>query len=439
MTSDITLPFYQALTEDVNALSAQVQNQVQDELQGIRREALERFSLLGLPTLKTEAWRYSNIQRYLKEFPYELLTATAAVSTAVVEKAAIPQLDCYRIVLVNGHLQAELSELPAGKGITVGALSANTQAPGFVTYFNKQKHLVNESLAALNTALFSDGLYIELAANAVIDKPVHIVNVYTSAQHAFIQPRHLWVLNKNAAATIIESSIHPEAEAVAFANSVLESVIDENAELWHYNIQQGSQSFREVHTTAAQQHTNSRYHHFNFTLPGTPFTRNNLSVALTGSYTETNLNGLYVANNSQHVDNHTFMDHVVPNCNSNELYKGVLLDAANGVFTGRILVHQEAQKTNAFQQNNNLLLGNKADINSQPQLEIYADDVKCSHGFTAGQFSEESMFYLRSRGIGEDAAKALMVNAFSHDITDEVKIPALQHFLQEQIALIMNN
>ncbi|NSL87062.1 Fe-S cluster assembly protein SufD [Chitinophaga sp. Mgbs1] len=438
MTSDITMPFYQAITEDVNALSAQV-SPAQDELQCIRREALDRFSALGLPTLKTEAWRYTNIQRFLKEYPYELLTAAATVPASVTEKAAIPQLDCYRIVLVNGHLQADISELPAGKGITIGALSAHTQAPGFVNWFNKQPHLSGESLASLNTALFADGLYIELAANAVIDKPVHIVNVYTSGTHAFIQPRHLWVLNRNAAATVIESTIHPDTNTVAFANSVLETVIEENAELWHYNIQQGNENFREVHTTAAQQHANSRYHHFNFTLPGTPFTRNNLSVALNGSYTETNLNGLYIADKSQHVDNHTYMDHIMPNCNSNELYKGVLLDSANGVFTGRILVHQEAQKTNAFQQNNNLLLGNKADINSQPQLEIYADDVKCSHGFTAGQFSEESMFYLRSRGIGEDAAKALMVNAFSHDITNEVKIPALQHYLQEQIAAIMNN
>jgi Fe-S cluster assembly protein SufD len=439
MTSDMILPFYQALTEDVNALSAQVPGLAADTLHDIRREALDRFTALGLPTLKTEAWRYTNIQRYLKEFPYELLTTATSVAAEAIDKAAIPELDCYRIVLVNGHLQADQSALPAGKGITVGAMSAHTTAPGFVTYFNKQQHLEKESLATLNTALFADGLYIELAANAVIDKPVHIVNVYTCERHSFIQPRHLWVLNKNAAATIIESSIHPEATSIAFANSVLETVIAENAELWHYNIQQGEESFREVHTTAAQQHTNSRYHHFNFTLPNTPFTRNNLSVALNGSHTETNLNGLYIASKSQHVDNHTFMDHIMPDCNSNELYKGVLLDSANGVFTGRILVHQEAQKTNAFQQNNNLLLGSKADINSQPQLEIYADDVKCSHGFTAGQFSEESMFYLRSRGIGEDAAKALMVNAFSYDITEAVKVPALQRYLQVQIAEIMNN
>jgi len=439
MTSDMILPFYQALTEDVNALSAQVPALATDTLQDIRRKALERFSTIGLPTLKTEAWRYTNIQRYLKEFPYELLTTGNPVSEAIVNSTAIPELDCYRVVLVNGHLQADQSTLPQGKGITVGAMSANTTAPGFVTYFNDQKHLATESMAQLNTALFADGLYIELAANTVVDKPIHVVNVYSCTAHAFIQPRHLWVLNRSAAATIIETSIHPETAAIAFANSVLETVVMENAELWHYNIQQGAESFREVHTTAAQQQKDSRYHHFNFTLPNTPFTRNNLSVALNGSHTETNLNGLYIASNHQHVDNHTFMDHIMPDCNSNELYKGVLLDSANGVFTGKILVHQEAQKTNAFQQNNNLLLGTKADINSQPQLEIYADDVKCSHGFTAGQFSEESMFYLRSRGIGEDAAKALMVNAFSHDITDAVKVPALQHFLQERIAEIMNN
>ncbi|SEW57309.1 Fe-S cluster assembly protein SufD [Chitinophaga arvensicola] len=439
MTSDMILPFYQALTEDVNALSAQVPALATDTLQDIRRKALERFSTIGLPTLKTEAWRYTNIQRYLKEFPYELLTTAAAVAEDVVNSTAIPELDCYRVVLVNGHLQADQSTLPEGKGITIGAMSANTTATGFVTYFNEQQHLAAESMAQLNTALFADGLYIELAANTVVDKPIHVVNVYSCTAHAFIQPRHLWVLNRNAAATIIETSIHPETATIAFANSVLETVVMENAELWHYNIQQGAESFREVHTTAAQQHKDSRYHHFNFTLPNTPFTRNNLSVALKGSHTETNLNGLYIASKHQHVDNHTFMDHIMPDCNSNELYKGVLLDSSNGVFTGKILVHQEAQKTNAFQQNNNLLLGTKADINSQPQLEIYADDVKCSHGFTAGQFSEESMFYLRSRGIGEDAAKALMVNAFSHDITDAVKVPALQHFLQEQIAEIMNN
>ncbi|MBV8251470.1 MAG: Fe-S cluster assembly protein SufD [Chitinophaga sp.] len=434
MTSDIMIPFYQALTEDVTALSAP-----QDSLQDTRREALERFAAAGLPTLKTEAWRFTNIQRFLKEYPYEFSNTPATTTANVADEAAIAGLDSYRIVLVNGHLQASLSNLPEGKGIHIGAMSASTDAPGFSKWFNQQKHLSTESLANLNTALFADGLFIELQANVVIDKPIHLVHVYTSDRHAFVQPRHLWILHKNAAATIIESTVHPKQEAVAFANSVTEVVVLENAELWHYNVQQGAENFRNVNTTAAQQGADSRYHHFSFTLPNTPLTRNNLSVILKGSNTETNLKGLYLATGSQHVDNHTFMDHLQPNCNSNEHYKGVLLDTANAVFTGRIHVHQDAQKTNAFQQNNNMLLGDKANINSQPQLEIYADDVKCSHGFTAGQFDEEAMFYLRARGIGEESAKALLVNAFSHDVTDEIAVPALQDYIQGQIEAIMNN
>ncbi|NIG54610.1 Fe-S cluster assembly protein SufD [Chitinophaga sp. Cy-1792] len=433
MTSDIMIPFYQALTEDVTALSAP-----QDSLQETRREALERYTATGLPTLKTEAWRFTNIQRFLKEYPYELLSTPATTTATVADEAAIAGLDSYRVVLVNGHLQADLSSLPAGKGISIGAMSAFAETPGFVKWFNSQKHLAGESLANLNTALFADGLYIELQANVALEKPIHLVHVYTSDRHAFVQPRHLWILHRGATATVIESTVHPKQEAVAFANSVTEVVVEDNAELWHYNVQQGADNFRQVNTTAAQQQKDSRYHNFNFTLPNTPFTRNNLSVVLNGSNTETNLKGLYLATGSQHIDNHTFMDHLVPHCNSNEHYKGVLLDTANAVFTGRIHVHQEAQKTNAFQQNNNLLLGDKATINSQPQLEIYADDVKCSHGFTAGQFSEEAMFYLRARGIGEDAAKALLVNAFSHDVTDEIAVPALQEYIQGQIEAIMN-
>lgn len=435
MTSDtIMIPFYQALTEDVNALAAP-----QDSLQELRRSALQRFSATGLPTLKTEAWRFTNIQRFLKEYPYELTSTPATTTAAVANEASIPGLDAYRIVLVNGHLQADLSSIPEGKGIRIGAMSASTDAPGFAKWFNQHAQVNGEPLADLNTALFGDGLFIELQANVSIDKPIHLVHVYTSDRHAFIQPRHLWVLQRGAAATIIESTVHPKQEAVAFSNSVTEVVVADNAELWHYNVQQGAENFRQVNTTAAQQERDSRYHHFNITLPNTPFTRNNLSVVLHGSNTETNLKGIYLATGNQHVDNYTFMNHLVPNCNSNEHYKGVLLDNANAVFTGRIHVHQEAQKTNAFQQNNNILIGDKATINSQPQLEIYADDVKCSHGFTAGQFSDDALFYLRARAIGEEAAKALLVNAFTHDVTDEIAVPALQDYIQGQIEAIMNN
>jgi Fe-S cluster assembly protein SufD len=428
MTSDITIPFYQYILEGGNGLTPK-----EDALYSLREDALARFRTLGLPDLQTEAWRYTNIQRILKEQPFILQQQPAPVTPEQVAPANIPGLSCYKAVLVNGHLQPALSELPDVKGFTISKLSEAVQQDSFKAFFNKHPHLKDQSFAALNTALFADGVFLELKAKTVLDKPLHIVHVYTATQHAFLQPRHLWVAHPHASATVIESALNLHTNAVTFVNSVSEIILEENAELWHYNIQDMAPDSRHVYQTATRQQTYSRYHHYNFTLPYATLVRNNLSVALNGSYTETDLYGLYLATGNQHVDNHTFVDHLVPNCNSNELYKGVLLDNANGVFTGRIHVHQDAQKTNAFQQNNNLLLSDKADINSQPQLEIFADDVKCSHGFTVGQFSEESLFYLRSRGIGVEAAKSLLVSAFAFDITDKVHIPALQHHLAERI------
>jgi Fe-S cluster assembly protein SufD len=398
----------------------------------IRQQAFSRFRALGLPSVKTEEWRYTNIQRFLKD-SFSLSQEEGTVNADQLKNADIPQLDSYKAVLVNGRLQPSLSQLPAEGKITISKLSEAANNTQLQSWFDKHPHLQKQSFAALNAALFADGLFIEVGSNASLDKPLHIVHVYTTEANAFIQPRHLLILHKSATLEIIESAIGLNDQAIAFVNSVTEIVLEENAELWHYNLQISEKNSRHIYHTSAVQKADSRYHHFNFTLPSAEMTRNNLSVALTGSNTETNLHGLYLATNEQHVDNHTFVDHLVPNCNSNELYKGVLLDNANGVFTGKIHVHQDAQKTNAFQQNNNLLMSEKASINSQPQLEIYADDVKCSHGFTVGRFSEESLFYLRSRGIGEEAAKTLLVNAFAYDITDQVHIPALQDFLSEKI------
>jgi len=184
-----------------------------------------------------------------------------------------------------------------------------------------------------------------------------------------------------------------------------------------------------------RQHRQSLYNNFTITLPGADLVRNDLQARLEEDHTETHLYGLYLAAGHQLVDNHTLVDHQKPNCHSNELYKGVLLEHATGVFNGKVFVHQEAQKTNAFQQNNNLVISNKATIDSKPQLEIFADDVKCSHGSTVGQFSEESLFYLRARGIGEEAAKGLLINAFAFDVTEKIRIPEVEAHVNELISL----
>ncbi|HEY0274352.1 MAG TPA: Fe-S cluster assembly protein SufD [Chitinophaga sp.] len=436
MTNEVTTPFYNYIVDGFPGfLDATPGNFLP-----LREEAFARFKALGLPTTKAEDWRYTNVQLFLKE-AFTFSPAAPAITEAQLAPAGIVGLDAYRVVLVNGHFNAALSVLPALKGITIRPLAEVAAHPLVEEHLGRHIHLQEQPFAALNTALFTGGLFIEIAANVIVDKPVHLVNVYAAqAQNAFIQPRHLWIIHPNAALEVVESVLDLSEQGIVLVNGVTEAVVKENAEFSHYNLQMAAKDGRYIHYTATEQEQYSRYHHFNFTLPAASLTRNNLSVALHGSYTESNIRGLYVANETQHVDNHTFMDHLRPNCNSNELYKGVLLDSAKAVFTGRIHVDQAAQKTNAFQQNSNLLLSAKADINSQPQLEIYADDVKCSHGFTVGQFNEEALFYLRSRGIGEEAARNMLVGAFAYDITDQVKIPAVQDYIISHIeeSIIIN-
>lgn len=429
MTNEVTIPFYNYIVDGFPGFL----DTTPSNFLALRQEAFERFKALGVPTTKAEDWRYTNIQSFLKE-PFAFSPVATNVTEDQLAPVGIVGLDAYRIVLVNGHFNTLLSQLPAIKGLTIQSMTDAAEHPLVNAHLGQHIHLQEQPFAALNTALFTGGLFIEVAAKVIVDKPIHIVNVYTTQnKNAFIQPRNLWIVHTNAVLEIVESVLDLSTNGIVLVNGVTESVVKENAEFSHYNLQMAAKDGRYIHYTATEQDQYSRYNHFNFTLPAASLTRNNLSIALNGSYTESNMRGLYVANESQHVDNHTFVDHLQPNCNSNELYKGVLLDNARAVFTGRIHVDQIAQKTNAFQQNNNLLLSAKADINSQPQLEIYADDVKCSHGFTVGQFNQEALFYLRSRGIGEEAARNMLVGAFAYDITDMVKIPAVQDYIVSHI------
>jgi Fe-S cluster assembly protein SufD len=218
-------------------------------------------------------------------------------------------------------------------------------------------------------------------------------------------------------------------------NGLTEILVHADARLHHSMLQTASAGARLIQQTSVRQHRQSLYNNFTITLPGADLVRNDLQTRLEEDHTETHLYGLYLAAGHQLVDNHTLVDHQKPHCQSNELYKGVLLEQATGVFNGKVFVHQEAQKTNAFQQNNNLVISNKATIDSKPQLEIFADDVKCSHGSTVGQFSEESLFYLRARGIGEEAAKGLLINAFAFDVTEKIRIPEVEAHVNELISL----
>lgn len=430
MTGNTQIPLYSKLVAAYNDSDPAAEAQ---PLRDIRRAAFDRFAGMGFPTTKLEDWRHTNVLPFLKESFSPEVNMAATVDTALTEKSFIPGVDCYKIVLVNGVLSEEQSVLPHLAGVTVLPLSKAKHTKIFSEYFARETRINEHHFTTLNTALFSDGLFIEVKAGKAIDKPVHIVHAFTAKSELMVQPRHLFVMEANATASIIESITAPANTAPVLVNSVTEIEVKENAHLNHCCLQAMPQAISYLNHTEVREERYSRYSNYTFSLPEAAFIRNNLHIAFDGEYAEGNLYGLYLASGQQLVDNHTLVDHRVPNCNSNEWYKGILLDRAAGVFNGKIKVHQDAQKTNAFQKNNNILIDPKAKINTKPQLEIFADDVKCSHGCTVGRFDETALFYLRSRGIGEASAHTMLIEAFATDITEKLGIAELKEYLQQLI------
>ncbi|HXB08431.1 MAG TPA: Fe-S cluster assembly protein SufD [Puia sp.] len=397
-----------------------------------RQSAFHRFQLLGFPTIKNEDWKYTNITRFLKE-EYALEAPVVDAPAPLLAKAAIPDLDCYGIVLVNGIWQGEITGGPLPRGIELHRVKDAHRNPATAGFFTGG-NWGNQHFAILNAALYTDGLFLRVAANTAIDKPLHIVHLYTGDHSFLVQPRHVWVVERNAELSVIETTLSTAGEAKIWVNSLTEINVHVDAKLDHVNLQTAAEGTRLVQQTTIHQKKQSLYNNYTFTLPGADLVRNDLQARLEEDHTETHFYGLYLTAGDQLVDNHTLMDHQKPNCFSNELYKGVLLERSTGVFNGKVYVHRDAQKTNAFQQNNNLVISKKATIDSKPELEIFADDVKCSHGSTVGQFSEDALFYLRARGIGEATAKALLINAFAFDVTDKIKYASVAAFINQQIS-----
>ncbi|HEV9035539.1 MAG TPA: Fe-S cluster assembly protein SufD [Puia sp.] len=397
-----------------------------------RQTAFERFRLLGFPSIKHEDWKYTNITRFLKD-EYALVPTVREIPAGLVEKATIPNLDCYQLVLVNGIWDGQVRGGNLPGGISIRRVNEALRDPGTAALFENGKW-GNQHFANLNAALFTDGLFITVDKGADAAKPLHILHLYTTDHNLLVQPRHLWVVGANAGLSVIESTVcTTTGEAKVWINGLTEIVAASDARIDHVAIQTATAGTRLVQHTTVRQKKQSLYNNYTFTLPGADLVRNDLQLRLEEDHTETHLYGLYLTAGNQLVDNHTLVDHQKPFCFSNELYKGVLLEQSTGVFNGKVYVHKDAQKTNAFQQNNNLVIGKRATIDSKPELEIYADDVKCSHGSTVGQFSEEALFYLRSRGIGEATAKALLINAFAFDVTEKLKIGAVETYINQLI------
>ena len=407
-----------------------------------RKKAIQSFENLGLPDRRTENYKYTPITRLLKKkFSFDDASpGNFSVPEETINEFIIKGLDAYKVVLINGRFSKALSDLNiASKGLEIGDFkSAYESQPDLIApYFAKYADFGKDPFTALNTAFSLDGTFIKVADNLVVDKPIVIYAIAdSSAANWAVQPRNLILVGKNSQVSVIENYIHHGSESV-FTNTVSEIVLEENAYVDYYKLQVKGENAYHVGNTQVYQEGKSTFNTTTISLAGS-LIRNNLNVVLDDEHCEANMHGLYMLNEQQHIDNQTMVDHKKPNSYSNELYKGILGGNSTGVFNGKIYVRPDAQKTNAFQSNKNILLSDEASINTKPQLEIWADDVKCSHGATTGQLDEEQLFYLRSRGLGQQEARSLLLYAFAIDALENVKIEVLKEYIDHHISAQLN-
>ena len=393
----------------------------------LRKEAEAELLTLDFPTTKTEYWKYTRLGKITNN-NFQI----GKVEQVDIKPFLIPNLDANLLVVVNGFFMEELSQITSQNGITVSSLSkAKTQnSTVFAKHFNQYTQNKSELFLAINNAFHTDGIYMELAKNTVAEKPYHIINI-TTGNKSVSQSRNLFVSAAGSEVKIIESFVNANGSE-NFINNVTEIYVAENSMVEYNKIQDKKDTNFSISTEQVYQQANSNFAINTATFNGA-LVRNNLNIEVDASNCETSLSGLYLGKNKDHIDNHTVVDHKKPHCNSFEVYKGILDDESTGVFNGKVFVRQDAQKTNAFQQNNNIILSDNAVMNSKPELEIYADDVKCSHGSTTGQIDDEAIFYLQSRGVGRKSALNLMINAFAKDALEKVTIEALQEYIDAKI------
>jgi len=401
----------------------------------LRKESLNRLAQTDFPTLKTEEWKYTNLNKILSE---DFVHASSVEKQMLLEKDissfSSENFDNHLLVFINGIFSAELSELSdLPKNVFVGSLSEGLKLKDEIVKDHLDKLLKNKTaFDHLNSSYIIDGFFAFIPDGTVLEKPIQILNISGhSSELTFNTPRNLILAGKNSQATIIEKYIGVEGSKY-FTNCASEIFVDENAIVDLYKIELENENSFHIGRTEVIQREKSVFSHYNFSFGGS-IVRNDINSKLDGENIECNFNGLYIGRNDQHLDNHTFIDHAKPNCLSNELYKGILDENSHGVFSGKILVDKDAQKTNAYQSNKTILLSEDSSIDTKPQLEIYADDVKCSHGATIGHLDETALFYILSRGIPEEKAKSMLITAFAEDVVSKVKIKPLQDKLNHLI------
>jgi Fe-S cluster assembly protein SufD len=403
----------------------------------IERDAFNSFNTLGIPTVKNEEWKYTRISSvFNKQYAFNPESLSSSISQQDLDAIRFPGFEeANELVFVNGLYSSSLSTIRSGN-LTVLSLEEATQNEYrdlVLHYLGHSGKYINDGLNALNTAFAAEGVFIHVKKGNIVEHPVYIYNIVDSkTANIFSQPRTLIYVAENAQ-VIFAESYTTIGKAESFINQVTEVVVEQDALLEYYRIQNDSAHANQVNTTHIRQVGKSLVNTVTVSLDG-GIVRNNLNIAMESEHSESHFYGLYFLKGNTHVDNHTIVDNVKPHCESNELYKGVVDDSATAVFNGKIFVQKDAQKTNAYQSNKNLLLSNEATVNTKPQLEIYADDVKCSHGCTVGQLDEEAFFYLRSRGVSEKAAKSLLIHAFAVEILEHIKPVKVRQYVDELIA-----
>jgi len=397
----------------------------------VRKNALDSFSKQGIPGRKSEEYKYVNMELALKgDF---IFSSSTPVAVQTVEAASILK-NAIVVVIENGLFSANNSKLGVlPKGLIIQNISDATNLDSFKAHYSNYADVTSDPFVALNTALASGGVFIHVAKSSVIELPIHIIHVNTCSVPTIVNARNLVVVEENAQATIVESFVVGTNSTKIFNNVLSEIVVAANANVKHYKIQDEGDAGNLVNTTQVYQKKQSVFSTNNFTLSGS-LVRNNLTIVLDDEHIESHLNGLYLTKGNQVVDNHTLVDHRKPNCNSNELYKGIIDEKSAATFNGKIYVRKDAQKTNAFQSNKNILLSDDGTINTKPQLEIYADDVKCSHGTSTGKLDEDQVFYLRARGLSEASAKKLLMHAFASEVVNTVELEVLKNYLEAEIS-----
>jgi Fe-S cluster assembly protein SufD len=405
-------------------------------LPALRREAMDRFSALGFPTTRNEDWHFTSVtpiaERVFK-VPHPR-SGPASLSPADVTALVIGDPAWHRLVFVNGRFEASLSAfagLPAEVRIST-LVEALKESPEFVAeHLGKLASGEGQTFTAFNTAFAQDGVVIHVPRGEIVEAPVHIVHIAdANAAGAGIHPRLLVVAEPLSRVVLVESFASTGLLSTAYlTNAVAEIEVGNGAHVDHYKIQRESTEAFHVSTVQVRQGRDSVYHSFSYAA-GAALSRTNVYTQLAGDGAETRLNGLYLVDGSQHADHQTFVEHLAPSCASRELYKGILDGSSHGVFNGKVYVDPIAQKTDGKQTNHALLLSDHARVDTKPQLEIFADDVKCTHGATVGRLDEAALFYMKSRGLGAESARALLTYAFAAEVLETIELDTLREGLE---------